>query len=125
MIERDGEVSVKRQAELLDLSRSSVYYVARGLPERDLKLMRILDELHLKWPFYGARKLTRELQNQSHEVVSICSELLFTTATACRTSTICSRRHASNRLYLPRLTATSCAGPVTPSVKHGAGAARK
>jgi putative transposase len=62
MIERDGEVSVKRQAQLLDLSRSSVYYVARGLPERDLKLMRILDELHLKWPFYGARKLARELQ---------------------------------------------------------------
>jgi len=30
MIERDGEVSVKRQAQLLDLSRSSVYYVARG-----------------------------------------------------------------------------------------------
>jgi putative transposase len=30
--------------------------------------MRILDELHLKWPFYGARKLTRELQNQGHEV---------------------------------------------------------
>ena len=46
MIERDGEVSVKRQAELLDLSRSSIYYVARDLPERDLKLMRILDELH-------------------------------------------------------------------------------
>ena len=68
MIERDGEVSVKRQAELLELSRSSVYYVARGLPERDLTLMRILDELHLKWPFYGARKLTRELQNQGHEV---------------------------------------------------------
>jgi putative transposase len=68
MIERDGEVSVKRQAQLLDLSRSSVYYVARSLPERDLKLMRILDELHLKWPFYGARKLTRELQNQGHEV---------------------------------------------------------
>ena len=40
----------------------SVYYVARGLPERDLKLMRILDDLHLKWPFYGARKLTREQQ---------------------------------------------------------------
>jgi putative transposase len=68
MIERDGEVPVKRQAQLLELSRSSVYYVARGLPERDLRLMRILDELHLKWPFYGARKLTRELQNQGHDV---------------------------------------------------------
>jgi putative transposase len=68
MIERDSPLPVKRQAQLLDLSRSSVYYVARCLPERDLKLMRILDELHLKWPFYGARKLTRELQNQGHEV---------------------------------------------------------
>ena len=68
MIEREGEVSVKRQAQLLDLSRSSVYYVARDLPERDLMLMRILDELHLKWPFYGARKLARELRDQGHEV---------------------------------------------------------
>jgi hypothetical protein len=41
MIERDGEVSVKRQAELLDLSRSSVHYVARSLPERDLKPFRL------------------------------------------------------------------------------------
>jgi hypothetical protein len=45
-----------------------VYYVARELPERDLTLMRILNELHLQWPFYGARKLTRKLQNQRHEV---------------------------------------------------------
>jgi putative transposase len=68
MIERDSPIPVKRQAQLLDLSRSSVYYVARSLPQRDLELMRILDELHLKWPFYGARKLTRELQDQGHEV---------------------------------------------------------
>ena len=51
MIERDSELPVKCQAQLLDLSRSSVYYVARDSPERDLKLMRILDEFHLKWPF--------------------------------------------------------------------------
>jgi putative transposase len=59
---------VKRQAQILDLSRSSVYYVARPLQERDLVLMRRLDELHLKWPFYGSRKLTRELQKDGHEV---------------------------------------------------------
>ena len=68
MIDRGCEVSVKLQATLLDLSRSSVYYVARPLPERDLTLMRRLDELHLKWPFYGARKLTRELQLAGHDV---------------------------------------------------------
>ena len=68
MMDRGSELPVKRQAQLLDLSRSSVYYVARALPERDLTLMRRLDELHLKWPFYGARKLTRELQKEGHAV---------------------------------------------------------
>jgi putative transposase len=68
MIDRGAELAVKRQAQILELSRSSVYYVARPLQERDLVLMRRLDELHLKWPFYGSRKLTRELQNEGHEV---------------------------------------------------------
>jgi putative transposase len=70
MIERDSQLPVKRQAQLLDLSRSSVYYVARGLSERDLKLMRILDELHLKWPFYGARKLTRSCKTKGTKSVA-------------------------------------------------------
>jgi hypothetical protein len=48
MIERDGAVSVKRQAQLLNLGRSSAHYVARVLAHRDLKLMRILDKVHLK-----------------------------------------------------------------------------
>jgi putative transposase len=68
MIDRGSELPVKCQAELLDLSRSSVYYAPRPLPERDLRLMRRLDELHLKWPFYGARKLARELQLEGHAV---------------------------------------------------------
>ena len=69
MIERDGrKLTVKRQAELLDLSRSSVYYTPRPISERDLKLMRRLDELHLKWPFYGARKLARELRKEGQDV---------------------------------------------------------
>ncbi|MEO8316136.1 MAG: IS3 family transposase [Pseudomonadota bacterium] len=68
MMDRGSELPVKRQAQLLDLSRSSVYYVPRPLPERDLRLMRRLDELHLRWPFYGARKLTRELQMDGHDV---------------------------------------------------------
>ncbi len=68
MIDRGAEVTVKRQAELLELSRSSVYYMPRPLSERDLKLMRRIDELHLKWPFYGSRKLARELRKEGHEV---------------------------------------------------------
>jgi hypothetical protein len=48
MIDRGAKVPVKRQAELLDLSRSSVYYTPRPLSKRDLMLMRRIDELHLE-----------------------------------------------------------------------------
>jgi putative transposase len=68
MIDRGAKVTVTRQAELLALSRSSVYYSPRALSDRDLLLMRRLDELHLQWPFYGSRKLTRELQKEGHEI---------------------------------------------------------
>jgi putative transposase len=57
MIDGGGELSVKRQAELLDVSRASVYYRPRPVSGRDLKLMRRIDELHLEAPFYVARKI--------------------------------------------------------------------
>jgi len=68
MIDRGSTVPVTRQAQLLDLSRSSVYYTPRPLSDRDLGLMRRLDELHLQLPFYGSRKLTRELQKEGRDV---------------------------------------------------------
>jgi putative transposase len=68
MIDRGAQLSVKRQAELLDLSRSSVYYQPRPVSERDLGLMRRIDELHLMAPFYGARKLAAQLRREGHEV---------------------------------------------------------
>jgi len=68
MIERGSEVAVARQAELLGLSRSSVYYTPRPVSERDLLLMRRIDELHLELPFYGSRKLAEQLQREGHEV---------------------------------------------------------
>ena len=79
MIERDREISVKRRRELLDLSRSSVIYITRGLPERDLRLMRLLDELHLKWPFYGARSALglsdEDLEKPKIAIVNSSSQL--------------------------------------------------
>ena len=68
MIDRGDTVPVQRQAQLLDLSRSSVYYTPRPVSDRDLALMRRLDELHLEAPFYGARKLTAQLQREGHAV---------------------------------------------------------
>ena len=68
MIERGSELAVKRQAELLGLSRSSVYYTPRPVSERDLVRMRRLDELHLELPFYRSRKLADQLRREGHEV---------------------------------------------------------
>jgi putative transposase len=57
MIDPGHDLPVARQAELLDLSRSNVYYLPRPVPEADLMLMRRIDELHLNFPFAGARML--------------------------------------------------------------------
>jgi putative transposase len=68
MIERGTEVPVKRQAQLLQLSRSSVYYEARPISDRDLTLMRRIDELHLQLFYYGSRKLAAQLRREGQEV---------------------------------------------------------
>jgi putative transposase len=68
MIDRGAEVTVKRQAQLLALSRASVYYRPREVSERDLLLMRRIDELHLEAPYYGARKLAVQLRREGHAI---------------------------------------------------------
>ena len=61
MIDKTLELSVTRQAELLDISRSNVYYLPQAVPEADLTIMRRMDELHLNYPFAGARMLSAML----------------------------------------------------------------
>jgi putative transposase len=57
MIDRADGLPVKRQAELLELSRASVYYQPKPVAQEDLALMRRIDELHLNYPFAGSRML--------------------------------------------------------------------
>ena len=57
MIDPNHRLSLTRQAQLLELSRASLYYEPVGVCEADLQLMRRLDELHLQWPFLGSRML--------------------------------------------------------------------
>jgi putative transposase len=57
-----------RQCELLDVCRSSLYYRPTPVSAADLALMRALDELHLKHPFLGARRLARMLQREGFDV---------------------------------------------------------
>ncbi len=63
MINLEHPLPVVWQCQLLGLARSTAYYAPLPTSETDLALMRRLDELHLKWPFLGARKL-RDLLNR-------------------------------------------------------------
>ena len=67
MIAKDQGPSVRRQCELLRVSRSSLYYEAVETSEEELALMRRIDELHLAHPFYGSRKLSHELRGEGRE----------------------------------------------------------
>ena len=64
MIDRDHDLSITRQADLLGISRGAVYYLPRPVSEADLALMRRIDELHLEHPFMGARMLRDQLHRQ-------------------------------------------------------------
>jgi len=66
MIDRTHSLPVTRQCQLLNLNRSSVYYQPLGISDEDLKLMRLIDEIHLKRPFYGSRRIRDDLQDLGH-----------------------------------------------------------
>ncbi|MGY3619247.1 putative transposase [Bradyrhizobium sp. USDA 10063] len=68
MIDREHELPVVRQAKVLNLARSTVYYQSRPVSAEDLALMRRLDELHLDYPFAGARMLRSLLRREGLSV---------------------------------------------------------
>jgi putative transposase len=57
MIDRAHGLPISKQAAALNISRGSVYYLPRPVPETDLAIMRRLDRLHLEFPFAGSRML--------------------------------------------------------------------
>jgi len=57
MIDREHDLPIARQAAALNISRGSVYYLPRPVPDADLAIMRRLDRLHLEYPFAGSRLL--------------------------------------------------------------------
>lgn len=68
MIDREHDLPVARQAKVLNLARSAVYYKPRPISAEDLALMRRLDELHLDYPFAGARMLRSLLRREGVSV---------------------------------------------------------
>jgi putative transposase len=75
MIDRGHALPLLRQAELLRLSRSSMYYEPRPVPAAELAIMRRIDELHLEHPFAGSRMLRDLLRGEG---VAIGRDLVAT-----------------------------------------------
>src|SRR5947209_12232334 len=68
MIDREHDLSITRQAEVLQISRGSVYYLPRPVSPDDLAIMQRLDRLHLEYPFAGSRMLRGLLALQGCKV---------------------------------------------------------
>lgn len=69
MIELNNpDISIRRQCELYNMSRATLYYTPVGVNDYDLELMRLLDEQYTKTPFYGVLKMTAHLKRLGHNV---------------------------------------------------------
>lgn len=63
LIEKDNaDISLTRQAQLLDISRSSIYYQPR-FDSEDIRIMRAMDKIFTESPFYGHRRIRRDLED--------------------------------------------------------------
>ena len=101
MIRSDHDLPIKRQAELLQISRSSVYYQPRPVSEADLAIMRQIDELHLEYPFAGARMLRDMLKAKGVKIgrkhVGTLMKRMGIEALYRRPNT--SKRHPEHQIY--------------------------
>ncbi|MBU2249979.1 IS3 family transposase, partial [Patescibacteria group bacterium] len=61
-------MSLTRQAELLDISRSSIYYESVEISVEDKKIINLIDEIYTDCPFYGNRRIKAEL-NLTHHIL--------------------------------------------------------
>ena len=68
MIDRKHTLSITKQAQLVGISRGSVYYRPRSVNDADLALMQRIDKLHLEHPFMGARMLRDQLDRAGVDV---------------------------------------------------------
>jgi putative transposase len=68
MIDRTHSLPLTRQCQLLEFNRSPVYYQPTGVSDVDLRLMRLIDEIHLKGPFYSRRRILDNLQDLGYPV---------------------------------------------------------
>jgi putative transposase len=92
MIDRSHDLPLVRQAELLRLSRSTLYYEPQSVPAAELAIMRRIDELHLAYPFAGSRMLRDLLRGEG---IAIGRELVVTMMRRMCIEALCRRPNTS------------------------------
>lgn len=69
MIEmQDNELSISSQADLLSISRSSLYYQPRPPSEKEIRIKHRIDEIYTQYPFYGSRRIHQQLKREGEVV---------------------------------------------------------
>lgn len=63
------EISLIRQSEILDISRSSFYYQPK-VNEREIRIMNLIDEIYTDYPFYGSRNIRDEIRDRTELIVN-------------------------------------------------------
>jgi putative transposase len=100
------KVSMRRQCELLCVNRSTVYYESRLDDSDAIRLMQLIDEQHLKTPFFGSRQMAHWLSERegyaiNRKRVQRLMQIMEVRAIAPRPST--SKPHPQHKVYPYRL----------------------
>ncbi len=101
MIDRPHALPVARQCQVLNLARSTAHYQPKPVSDTALALMRRIDELHLPYPFAGARMLRNLLRQEGHAIGrrQIATLMLRLSITAVYRMPRTSQRHPAHRIY--------------------------
>lgn len=68
MIDKESDLSISKQCQLLNLAKSSYYYQPVAISDETLGLMKAIDQLHVDKPYLGSRQLRNRLRDQGFEV---------------------------------------------------------
>ena len=101
MIDRTHALPIARQCQVLKLARSTAYYQPQPVSDTALVLMRRIDELHLQYPFAGARML-RDLLRQEGQTIGrrqVATLMRRMGITAIYRKPRTSQRHPAHRIY--------------------------